>query len=101
MNYKNYKDLLILRLSNLTKWKNEKEMIIPEEMRGDFDWAKTCEFLGDGKYILCRCWRNGRPAWKEEYQNNQKHGLSFGWHKNGQPRWKEEYQNGKLIKEHR
>jgi len=95
-NKMDYKQLLILRLSNLTEWKSEAEMIIPEEMRRDFDWAKTCEFLGDGKYILRRYWEHGHPSWKEEYQNGQKHGLSFGWYENGHPYRKKEYQNGQL-----
>ena len=91
-----YKKLLILRLSNLTEWKNEAEMIIPEEMRGDFNDAETCEFLGDGKCILRRYWENGQTRWKKEYQNGKSHRLSLGWYKNGQQWWKTEWQNGKL-----
>jgi len=90
----NYKQLLILRLSNLTEWKNEREMIIPEEMRKDFGWAHTCEFLDDGKYIL-RCYYKGGHRQREtECQNGQRHGLDFYWYKDGQLYWKIEYQNG-------
>jgi len=96
----NYKQLLILKLSNLTKWKNETEMYIPEDMRRDFDWAKTCEFLGDRKYILYRYWKNGHLYRKTEYQNGLKHGLDLSWYPDGQPDWKVEYQNGRLIKRH-
>ena len=89
-----YKQLLILRLSNLTEWKNENEMLIPEEMRGDFDWAETCEFLGDGRYILREYWKNGWLGWKTEYQNGQRHGKDiYWWWKNGNKRWEREYQN--------
>ena len=90
----NYKQLLILRLSNLTEWLNEKEMYIPGEMHRDFNYAETCEFLGDGKYILRDYWKNGHLYWKREYHNGQIHGTNLGWHENGQPHWKAEYQNG-------
>ena len=90
----NYKDLLILKLCHLTEWKNEKEMIIPEEMCGDFGWEETCEFLGDGKYIFRRYCENGQPRLKVDCQNGQRHGFSLGWWKDGQPKWKTEYQNG-------
>ena len=121
----NYKQLLILKLSDTIEWKNEREMIIPKEMRKGFDWSNTCEFLGGGKYIL-RCyykggqlywkreyqngqrhglsfgwwWRNGQSAWKAEYQNGLRHVFNFGWYSDGRSMWKEEYQNGKLIKRH-
>jgi len=90
----NYKQLLILSLSNLTEWKNEKEMIIPEEMRRDFNWCNTCEFLGDGRYILREYWGNGQPRWKIEYQNGRLHGKAILWWENGNKRWEDEYQNG-------
>jgi len=92
----NYKQLLILRLSNLTEWKNEKEMIIPEEMRDSFWCAETCEFLGDGKYILYRYYKNGQLHHRIEYQNNQLHGLYIGWYEDGSRRWQSEYQNNQL-----
>jgi len=92
----NYKDLLILRLSNLTEWKNEKEMIIPEEMRKDFRWATSCEFLGDGKYILRDYRENGNKRWEDEYQNGQLHGRSIDWKRDGNKLCEQEYNNGKL-----
>jgi len=90
----NYKQLLILSLSNITKYKNEAEMIIPEEMREDFGWHQTCELLGDGKYILRRYWKSGNKLWEKECQNNQQHGQSMGWYESGNRHWKIEYQNG-------
>ena len=90
----NYKQLLILRLSNLTEWLNEKEMIIPEEMRKDFNWATSCEFLGDGRCILRRYWENGRLFRKTEYQNGKRHGLDFCWHEDGQQWWETECKDG-------
>jgi len=89
----NYKDLLILRLSSIVEWKNEREMIIPEEMHRGFSWYDTCEFLGDGKYILRDYYKNGSPRRKEEYQNEQQHGFDLGWWPSGRPYWKIEYQN--------
>ena len=94
----NYKQLLILSLSNITKYKNEAEMIIPEEMREDFGWHQTCELLGDGKYILRRYWENGQPAWKEEYQNGRRHGRAILWWEDGNKRWEDEWKNGKFIR---
>ena len=118
----NYKQLLILRLSNLTKWKNEKEMIIPKEMRRDFDWFNTCEFLGDGRCILryywengqlhreieyrnglrhgknIYWWKNGDKCWETQYQNGQKHGKSLCWYENGNKEGEAQYQNGKLVR---
>ena len=94
----NYKQLLILSLSNITEWKNEREMIIPKEMREDFGLANTCEILGDGKYILRNYYESGQLCWKEEYRNGQQHGFDLGWYENGQMWWKEEYQNGRRVK---
>ena len=97
----NYKQLLILRLSHLTEWLNEKEMLIPEEMREDFGWAETCEFLeASGKYVLRSYWGNGRLGWKTEYQNSRRHGVSLGWFENGQLNWKCEYQNGNRVRKY-
>ena len=89
-----YKQLLILGLSNITKWKSEAEMIIPEEMRKDFGRVNTCELLGDGRYILRGYYKNGQTAWKIEYQNGLQHRFSLGWHENGHQKWRVEYQNG-------
>ena len=88
-----YKQLLVLRLSHLTEWLNENEMIVPEEMHGDFNYGETCEFLGDGKYILRDYYESGQLCWKAEYQNGQRHGLDLGWWESGQQWWKEEWQN--------
>ena len=93
----NYKQLLILRLSNLTEWKNETEMIIPEDMRGYFGWADTCEFLGDGRYILRGYYECGQLHREVEYRNGKLHGMDIGWHKNGRLWWKMEYQNGESV----
>ena len=93
----NYKQLLILRLSNLTKWKNDEEMIIPEEMRRDFDWTNTCEFLGDGKYILRDYYNNGNKYYKAEYRNGQQHGESILWLMNGKKWHHYKHQDGELI----
>jgi len=90
----NYKQLLILRLSHLTEWRNIREMIIPKEMYQDCNWTETCEFFGDGKYVLRGYWKNGQPYCKREYQNNQEYGLSLGWWENGQLYWKEAWENG-------
>jgi len=90
----NYKQLLILRLSNLTEWKNENEMMIPKEMRKDFGWAHTCEFLDDGKYILRCYYKGGHLYYKTAYKNDQLHGFNLGWYENGKPAWKAEFQNG-------
>jgi len=92
----NYKQLLILSLSGVAEWLNETEMIIPEEMRKDFSHAASCEFLGDGKCILCRYHGSGKLYWKIEYQNGRRHGFSFGWYENGRLHWKIEYQNNQL-----
>jgi len=95
-----YKELLILRLSHLTEWKNETEMIIPEEMCGDFLRDNTCEFLGDRKYIIRSYYENGRPARKAEYQNGLRHGLSIGWRENGDKYWEREYQNDQRYRKY-
>jgi len=71
-------------------------MIIPKEMREDFDWCETCEFLGDGKYILRLCWENGHLRWKREYQNDLKHGEDITWWSNGNKRCEVYYRNGRL-----
>ena len=48
-----YKKLLILGLSGIARWKNEKEMIIPDGILNDWYGPNlTCEFLGDGRYML-------------------------------------------------
>jgi len=94
----NYKQLLILRLSGTIEWKSEAEMIIPKEMRKDFDYSHTCEFLGDGKYILRGYWENGNKHWEAEYQNGLLHGFNLGWYKNGRLHWKIKHQNGIFIK---
>jgi len=91
----NYKDLLILRLSNLTEWKNEKEMIIPSGMV--IDWQEcsfhTCEFFGDGRHKLRGYYENGDKGWEADYKNDRIHGRSDGWYKNGNKHWEYEYQN--------
>jgi len=118
-----YKKLLILSFSGVAEWKNEKEMIIPNNMIGYNCFFSTCELFGDGKYILRGYYKggelyrrteyqngrqhglslgwyeNGQPAWKVEHQNDQQHGLSLGWWKDGQERWKEEYHGGKFIRD--
>ena len=118
----NYKQLLILRLSGTTEWKNEKEMIVPKDMMRDRPgFSFTCEFLADGAYILHGYYKGGNKYWQKDYQNNrsykkslgwyengnrhweieyqngQKHGIDIRWHRNGQPWWKEEWKNGEFI----
>jgi len=91
----NYKDLLILRLSNLTEWKNEKEMIIPNDMGIDFYTSScTCEFLGDGRCMLRGYLRNGGIDWTAEYQNGQKHGKYIVWYSTGGKWYEQDYKNG-------
>jgi len=89
-----YKQLLILRLSNLTEWKSEAEMIIPKEMRRDYYWFETCELIGDGKYILRYYWSNGNKHWEAYYQNDQRHGKYICWKQNGDRYREEEWSNG-------
>jgi len=118
----NYKQLLILKLSGVVEWKNEKEMMIPEEMHKDFDLYQTCEFLGDCRYILREYHKNGKLYRRAEHQNDQRHGKWISCYKSGQlmvemeyrcdlrhgmefrywgderPAWEKEWENGKLIR---
>jgi len=73
----NYKQLLILRLSNLTEWLNETEMIIPEEICEDFGWFDTCEFLGDGKYILRSYHTYSYIVWETKWESERCYSLAY------------------------
>ena len=94
----NYKELLILRLSHLIEWKNEKEMFVPNNFTGG-SLTNTCEFLGNGRYIIrsyynIKLYANKLYA-KKEYKNNLLNGLSLGWHENGQRRCRVEFRDGR------
>jgi len=91
-----YKDLLIYKLSGITEWKNEKEMILPSEYISGAALHRTYEFLGDGKYVLREYFQNEQIFWKSEYQNDEAHGLYLGWHDNGQLHWRKELRNGHI-----
>jgi len=100
----NYKQLLILRLSNLTEWKNEREMIVsdPKKMLG-VSFASdlvTCEFPDDHSgFVIHGYYKNKVKLYRGEYnKSGLKHGKSFGWREDGRPAWEEEYRDGHIVK---
>ena len=80
----NYKQLLILKLSGVMDWKNEREMFIPQKMTDDnMSDSITCEFLGGNRYILRGYYKNKRTRWMSYYVGEEKHGLFRWWNKRG------------------
>jgi len=91
-----YKQLLILSLSGIAEWKNEKEIIIPKDMAGDFELSDTCEPLGDGRYVLRDYRECGQLYWQTEYLNGRRDGLDCSWRDSGKLWMRQEYKNGKF-----
>lgn len=90
-----YKDLLMLGLSGISEWKNEREMFVPggyflEDCKCSF----TAEFLDDGKYIM-RCHdASGLKWWMYNYRYEERHGKSIWWRPNGVKQSEIYYKNG-------
>jgi len=80
----NYKDLLILKLSGIARWKNNKEIIVPKDIVDRSGHPCTCEFLEvSGGYVLRGYYKNGNIHWQEEYQNGRKSSIFSCWHEDG------------------
>jgi antitoxin component YwqK of YwqJK toxin-antitoxin module len=94
----NYKNILILKLSDLTEWKNKKEMIVPSDLVEE-GWCSdyyTCEFFDDRKYTMRGFNGNWEEILKVDYQNNEIHGKYIMRYDNGIKQWEENYKNGVL-----
>jgi len=97
----NYKDLLILKLSGVTKWLNKKEMIIPKtntpkeiSIFRPHDHYTTCEFLMNSECILRGYYDSGCKIWEQKFRDGLPHGIYKGWHEDGRISWNEIYNNG-------
>lgn len=98
----NYKDLLIFQLSGVAEWKNEKEMIVPYNMKPRLDLMPasgiiTCEFLGNNKYVLRNYYSDGFIYWRTEYKNEKRHGNCKGFSNDGDLLWDRTYKNGNFF----
>jgi len=86
-----YKQLLVLKLSGVIEWLNEREMIIP---RDTINWPghhHTCEFFGDGRYTLRRYYENGRLYWEQEFLRDKPYGKYVEYCKDGLINYKTEF----------
>ena len=80
-----YKDLLVLELSGTTEWKSDAEMIIPDDLTDGLmknGWNYTCEFLGDGNYII-REYEYETQRVEEWYYRDVLHGPFLLWNRHG------------------
>ena len=98
-----YKDLLILKISEIAEWYNEKEMFIPRDMISTWiweDWFYTCEFLGDGLHIFRRYHKDGSKLEEDGYKYELPHGKYIKWLRNGDKRFEKEYKDGHFHGKH-
>ena len=92
-----YRDLLILKLSHLTEWKNETEMYVPNCMMEYYDsFSSTCEFLENGRYILRGYYEDGSKHYKDEFKYDERDGKYIEWYENGNKHYEMTFRDGKL-----
>jgi antitoxin component YwqK of YwqJK toxin-antitoxin module len=72
------------------------------ELRWDHDRDGT-QVVFESPYSMgqlngtARVWRDGKLAFRREYQMDKQHGLSEGWYQNGQKQYESVYQLGKEV----
>ena len=92
-----YKNLLILKLSHLTEWKNDKEMYMPNDMVCYDGAFFTCEFLGDRRYVLRGYYENGDIWWERNYKDGKLHGRTILRYVGGKKYWEDIWEDGGLV----
>ena len=62
--------------------------------RNVLTYNRKIEYLGEDKYRITSYYSSGEKCWKQEYQNEQRHGNYVWWYKDGRNYWEGKYQNG-------
>jgi antitoxin component YwqK of YwqJK toxin-antitoxin module len=93
-----YDDLLLLKLSGIAEWKNNKEMRIPIEMtKYRNNDSLTCEFIDlDNRRYIIRGRYSDRlgTLFEMEYKDNNKDGKQTERYSSGEIQSQSQYKNG-------